>query len=66
MINDKQNILKSFEGQKIDESVHVARWGTLNNDEDSTRNVFNKYAAGGNENNFQSNSQIRNSNNFNT
>ncbi len=45
MMDDKQNILKSFQGKKIDESVHVARWGTVNN-EDSARNVFQKYAAG--------------------
>lgn len=30
-MEDKQNILKSFEGKKIDESVHVARWGTISN-----------------------------------
>ena len=46
MIEDKQNILKSFEGRKIDESVHVKRWGTINTEsnEDSNRMMFNKYA----------------------
>lgn len=43
-MEDKQNILKSFEGKKIDESVHVARWVTVNNG-DSNRNVFDKYAS---------------------
>lgn len=47
LIEDKQNILKSFEGRKIDESVHVKRWGTINNEsEDSNRMIFNKYAMG--------------------
>ncbi len=67
MIEEKQNILRSFEGQKIDESVHVARWATINN-EDSGRNIFMKYAAGSSSNTIQpiSSEIIRNENMYNT
>ena len=57
MIENKSNILKTFEGQKIDESVHVARWATTinNNNEDSSKNIFMKYAAGSSNNTIPQN-----------